>query len=684
MQTKASDNFGEPTGKKSDNQKSTEPSSCPSSSSNSLNVAAAEFQPNIYTTTATSSDQKLALQIENRNDSILGIVPPGTPPSRGNHASISQATQPAERWRESSNWRRGHETVTRSNEATYDQLSEQMIRSSNWRSGHFSVPVWRLKGLLAQKLEPRPGELRVTIFIPDDKVGLVIGTMGSCVKWLEEQTECRIISCCSSEARTPDGQRPVNMTGTPLGISEAYKTIWGLIDSSWDRLVPTTRNSPNQAQNHQAYLVNSPPSQKDHEEERPSSRASNGSPATFQEAVTGTPPAKASDNHRDFSDYTIREYLPGHYIPTSDILKNLNVPGGHIRKAQLQEFVENLKVQSKNNDAIRIFNSKLQRENNPTLRERKGTRDISNLLKEIKNNKEEFYSFDDAIKLLEGMETTDLYVPTEEAKAIYRRNIIQSQGNAASSLSPTSSILWLPVLVSEIARLTAIGEELAYRTQSKQEDENKYSILQERYEKLKMENLAKDNVLFKLREQHSKLLEQYDGEAQQEYAQLQREKDMVLEQLNSVLSRLQKELGLRADDQKRFDKLRAEDKKIFDTRTRWLRYENAEQKDKILTLELLENAHKPLRGDIERLERDNVELRRIISRLQENNMEQSKTIAAPQEVEDRQQSSIEEMESANKELKEQIVTLRGDIEKKKLRLRNLINRLRAKAGGLKA
>lgn len=586
----------------------------------------------------------------------------------GGHALTSRALQPVDQWRESPNLRLDHEAVTFFNKATYNLQYDGMVRDLNGMIGHFCAPISRLNGSLAQRLEPRLGELRFTILIPDGKVGLVIGVNGSQIKNLEGQSRCRIISCCSEETKTSDDKRPVNITGTPLGILQACKIIWKVIDSSWDRPAAMTRTSPNQAQTRQRphnSSATTPPkdhehsgpasnalnglaktSRDDHKEQHPSSSSSNNSPQTSQQGVIETPVVKTCDDFDNFRDYSIRGYHPGHYVPTNEILKNIVVPGCRIRKAQLQEFVENLEAQSKNKDEIRTFSSKLLRENDPTLWKRKGTQDISNLLTEIKENKDEYYSFDDAVKLLEGIETADLYIPTKVSREMYSRHVALGEITATSSLISDSSILWLPVLVSEVARLTTIGEKLAYKTQTKKEEENKYFVLQERYEKLKKEKVARDYALSELREQHSKFLEQYHDQFLQDHTGLIKEKDMLKEQLREVIGQLkdQKDQSkLTAQVSERLNKLRADYNTLLEAKTCWLPYEDETQQHTISKLKESEKAHEGLRAGYGRLENEN--------------LEQSKTIATLQETNDRQQLYINTIKHAAKDHEEQMTAL---------------------------
>ncbi|KAL9948939.1 hypothetical protein D7B24_007476 [Verticillium nonalfalfae] len=76
---------------------------------------------------------------------------------------------------------------------------------------------------------PKEGEDCLQIMVPDRTVGLIIGRGGETIRDLQERSGCHIN--ITSEAKSTNGLRPVNLIGSPQAAAMAKEAILEIVDS---------------------------------------------------------------------------------------------------------------------------------------------------------------------------------------------------------------------------------------------------------------------------------------------------------------------------------------------------------------------------------------------------------------------------------------------------------------------
>ena len=121
------------------------------------------------------------------------------------------------------------------------------IIEENGNPARGNVPPDRMGGGLANKKaaanqQPalRMGEDSSQIMVPNRTVGLIIGKGGETIKDLQERSGCHVN--ITSEDRTVNGLRPVNLIGTPQAAAVAKELIMEIVDSDNKNL--TTPSGP--------------------------------------------------------------------------------------------------------------------------------------------------------------------------------------------------------------------------------------------------------------------------------------------------------------------------------------------------------------------------------------------------------------------------------------------------------
>ena len=128
--------------------------------------------------------------------------------------------------------------ITGSRQARDEAKSEiQRIVEDNGRSGvgatgataaaTAAAPVDRRGGSHQPAL--REGEDSMQIMVPDRTVGLIIGRGGETIRDLQERSKCHVNIV--GESKSVNGQRPVNLIGTPQAAAHAKELIMEIVDS---------------------------------------------------------------------------------------------------------------------------------------------------------------------------------------------------------------------------------------------------------------------------------------------------------------------------------------------------------------------------------------------------------------------------------------------------------------------
>jgi hypothetical protein len=392
--------------------------------------------------------------------------------------------------------------------------------------------------------ERDPNAETVTIWIRDDKVGLIIGTGGEKVREIEKESgNCEVSTCPEWEAMMQDGvlSRPIRLTGTETQIRKAEHLIRKTIENApelppnpFDRgrvvsfcdQVPDFNHAPSpgrpvhwnnfgegsRADYPHHRLFSGRPDLGEQSEERWNVPAQIGksysefqiNPLPFENGCnnsfrTGKQPRRelqgdVYDESLGFTDADITQFLPGYFLPVDAIFEKLNFTGS-IRTKDIKNVVRVLRQHGE------------------------ASGDISGILKVLSTHSDEYFPCKDALSLLKGLRIKNFDLPSAKARQFYQK-YLRGQTEAEATTSPEQFVLWAPFLVMELKRLKGIAENLAKEQQSNEIEKDKNRLLQRQCNELKLKDLAQINNIYNLREKIDQLLEERDQEVKKEIGHL--------------------------------------------------------------------------------------------------------------------------------------------------------------------
>ncbi|KAL8955309.1 MAG: hypothetical protein Q9183_006699, partial [Haloplaca sp. 2 TL-2023] len=106
---------------------------------------------------------------------------------------------------------------------------ERIIRDNGKELGHTQLAPVGVKGAGSHAPALRAGEDSDQILVPNRTVGLIIGRGGETIRDLQERSGCHVNIV--GEEKSVNGQRPVNLIGTPQAAAVAKALISEIVDS---------------------------------------------------------------------------------------------------------------------------------------------------------------------------------------------------------------------------------------------------------------------------------------------------------------------------------------------------------------------------------------------------------------------------------------------------------------------